>query len=111
MKHPKLEPCIILSREALEATVADIVRLKLEHAEKTAAMEKEIAEVQKRHQEALLQTARQIETKEAGAYIYCQKNRATLFPEKKSLDQLLAVIGFELTPWRVEKRNSKDNEP
>ena len=108
MKKPKLEPIIITSREALEAVVSDVVALKLDHAQKTAAMEKEIAEIQKKHQEALLATARQIEARESGIYVYCQKNRTALFTDKKSLDLLLAVIGFETTPHRVEKANSKD---
>ena len=107
-KRQKLEPIIITSREGLDSVVADIVKLKLEHTEATAAMEQEIAEVQKRHQDRLLNIARQIDSKEAGVFVYCQKNRAALFPEKKSLDCLLAVIGFELTPPRVDKISGKD---
>lgn len=102
----KIEPCIILSRQSLEATVADIVTLKLDHATATAAMETEIAEVQKKHQDGLLNLNRQIETREAGVFVYCQRNRKELFPEKKSLDLLLAVIGFENPPSSV-KKNSK----
>lgn len=108
MKRQKLEPCIITSRAALEASVADIVRLKLEHTEAIAQMEQEIAEVQKRHQERLLYLSRAMEVREAGVFVYCQKNRAELFPEKKSLDLLLATVGFETTPPRVEKRSRKD---
>jgi phage host-nuclease inhibitor protein Gam len=104
----KIEPCIITSRAALEATVADVVKLKLVHAQATARMEQEIAELQKRHQENLLTLARLIETKEAGVYVYCSKRRAELFPERKSLDLLLATVGFETTPPRVEKRSGKD---
>lgn len=104
----KIEPIIITSRAGLEATVADVVSLKLQHTQAIAAMEQEIAEVQKRHQENLLTIARQIETREAGVFVYCQKNRAELFPEKKSLDLLLATVGFEMTPPRVEKRSSRD---
>jgi phage host-nuclease inhibitor protein Gam len=107
-KRQKLEPCIIGSRAALEAVVADVVKLKLEHTQATASMEQEIADVQKKHQENLLGLARQIEAREAGVFVYCQKNRAVLFPEKKSLDLLLATVGFELTPPRVEKLNGKD---
>lgn len=107
-KRPKPEPVIVTSRQGLEAVVADVVKLKLEHTLATASMEREIADVQKRHQENLLAIARQIEAKEAGVYVYCQKHRTELFPEKKSLDLLLATIGFETTPPRVEKTNSKD---
>lgn len=107
-KRQKLEPCIINTRAALETVVADVVKLKLEHAQETAVMEQEIADVQKRHQENLLGMTRQIEAREAGVFVYCQKNRAALFPEKKSLDLLLATVGFELTPPRVEKISGKD---
>lgn len=110
-KRQKLEPIIITSRQSLESVVADVVRLKIEHTEATAAMEKEIAEVQKRHQDGLLSISRQIEAKEAGVFVYCQKNRAELFPDKKSIDLLLATVGFETTPPRVEKANSKDTFP
>jgi phage host-nuclease inhibitor protein Gam len=107
-KRQKLEPCIVSSRAALEAVVADIVKLKIEEAQANAAMEQEITEVQKRHQESLLGLSRQIEAREAGVFVYCQKNRAALFPEKKSLDLVLATIGFELTPPRVDKLTGKD---
>jgi phage host-nuclease inhibitor protein Gam len=107
-KRQKLEPCIVSSRAALETVVADVVKLKLEHTQATAAMEQEIADVQKRHQENLLGISRQIEAREAGVFVYCQKNRAALFPQKKSLDLLLATVGFELTPPRVEKLSGKD---
>jgi phage host-nuclease inhibitor protein Gam len=108
MKRPKLEPCIITSRPALEAVVADVVRLKLEHAQAIAAMEREIADVQKRHQDTLLGLVSRIEAREAGVYVFCQKHRQELFPEKKSLDLLLATVGFEMTPPRVEKISRKD---
>jgi phage host-nuclease inhibitor protein Gam len=107
-KRQKLEPCIISSRAALETVVADVVKLKIEHTQATAAMEQEIADVQKRHQENLLGISRQIEAREAGVFVYCQKNRAALFPQKKSVDLLLATVGFELTPPRVEKLSGKD---
>src|SRR3954466_328919 len=107
-KRHKLEPCIISSRAALETVVADVVKLKLEHTQAITVMEQEIADVQKRHQENLLGIVRQIEAREAGVFVYCQKNRATLFPEKKSIDLLLATVGFEMTPPRVEKISGKD---
>jgi len=107
-KRQKLEPCIVSSRAALEAVVADVVKLKIEQAQATAAMEREVADVQKRHQENLLGIGRQIEAREAGVFVYCRKNRFALFPEKKSMDLLFATIGFELTPPRVDKTNGKD---
>ena len=103
----KFKPCVIHTKNEMETVVADVVRLKLELAEQTAIMEQEIAEIQKAHQAELLELNRQIETKEAGAQIWCEQNR-DLFGEKKSMDLLLAVVGFRTTPFRVEKVNSKD---
>ena len=108
MKKPKIIPCIITSRESLEATVADVVKLKLQAAELTAAMEQEIAAVQERHKRGILATSHQIDAKEAGIYVYCQANRATLFSQKKSIDLLLATVGFETNPPSVEKLAKKD---
>lgn len=108
IKRQKLEPCIIHSRAALEAVVADVVKLKIEQTRATALMEQEIAEVRKRHQEHLIGIGRQIEAREAGVFVYCQKNRFALFPEKKSLDLLFATVGFELTPPRVDKIAARD---
>jgi phage host-nuclease inhibitor protein Gam len=107
-KRHKLEPCIVSSRAALETVVADVIKLKLEHSHATAVMEQEIAEVQKRHEENLLGIARQIEAREAGVFVYCQKNRMALFPEKKSIELSLATVGFELTPPRVERLRARD---
>lgn len=107
-RKKKIIAVVLTSREGLEAAVADTVRLKLAHAQATAAMEAEIADIQKRHQDKLLDLAHQIEAKEASVYTYCQRHRGELFQEKKSLDLLLAEIGFENTPPRVEKRSGKD---
>jgi phage host-nuclease inhibitor protein Gam len=107
-KKSKIVPCVIHSREGLEATVADVVRLKLEHVAATARMEEEIAAVQGRHQERLLSLAKQIEIKEAGVYVYCASHRKELFPEKKSIDMLLAVVGFRDNPPSVGKLANKD---
>jgi len=107
-KKNKLNPCIISSREGMEAVVADIVGLKLDLAKKQAEMEKEIAEVQKRYQQPMLDLSKLIETKEAGVFIFCQGHREELFKDRKSIDTVLAVVGFEITPPRVEMIASKD---
>ncbi|HWD20478.1 MAG TPA: host-nuclease inhibitor Gam family protein [Verrucomicrobiae bacterium] len=107
MKHEKIKPRLITSRQALQAVVADIVDLRLLHAEKTARMEQEIAAVQKSYQDELVNLSRQIECNEAGAQVWAEQNRAE-FGDKKSLDVVVAVVGFRTTPHRVEKRNSKE---
>lgn len=108
-KKNKPAPCTVLSREALEATVADVVANKLEYAGTLALMELEISQVQKRHQASLLAIAEKIQSQEAGIYVYCQGHRTELFPGKaKSLDLLLATIGFRTDPPSVEKISKKD---
>lgn len=104
----KFTPCLVLSRESLDAAVAQVATLKIQYAAARADMELEIARVQESHQAALLALSQQIEAAEAGVFIYCQQNRAELFPDKKSIDFLLAVVGFRLNPPSVEKRSKKD---
>jgi len=108
MKKMKIPSIVIASREAMTATVNDIVTAKLRHAEITAQMEQEIAGVQQRYQERLAGLGREIQSKEAGVQLYCEQHRGTEFVEKKSMDLTLATVGFRETPYRVEKARSKD---
>ena len=41
IKRQKLDPCIINSRAALETVIADVVKLKIEQTQATAAMQEE----------------------------------------------------------------------
>lgn len=105
-KKAKITPPIITSREAMESVVADIVRLKLERSGQQLILEAEIAALTKEHEPAILALDKDIETKEAGVYLYCTANRAALFAQSKSIETLLATVGFEFTPYSVEKRKS-----
>ena len=107
-KKEKIAAMPVLSREGLEAAVAEAATLKIQFAAAKAAMELEIARVQERHQEPLLALGRQIEIREAGVFVYCQQHRAQLFTEKKSMDFLLATVGFRTEPPSVEKCSKKD---
>jgi phage host-nuclease inhibitor protein Gam len=98
----------VLSREALDAAVAETATLKIEYAAAKAAMELEIARVQERHQEQLLALGKRIETREAGVFVYCQQHRAQLFTDKKSIDFLQATVGFRTGPPSVEKSSRKE---
>jgi phage host-nuclease inhibitor protein Gam len=98
----------ILSCESLEVAVAEVATLKIHFAAAKADMELEIAHVQERRQEKMLSLGKQIEIREAGVFIYCQQHRAQLFPDKKSLDFLLATVGFRTEPPSVEKSSRKD---
>src|SRR5580700_4227568 len=107
-KKEKMQIVPILSREALEVVVAEVATLKILHAAAKADMELEIARVQERHQEKMLSLGKRIEVREAGIFIYCQQHRAQLFPDKKSIDFLLATVGFRTEPPSVEKSSRKD---
>jgi phage host-nuclease inhibitor protein Gam len=108
MKKPKIPAIVITSREAMIATVNDIVTAKLRHTEITSLMELEIAAVQGRYRERLTGLGREIQSKEAGVQLYCEQHRETEFIERKSIDLTLATIGFRETPYRVEKARTKD---
>jgi phage host-nuclease inhibitor protein Gam len=107
-KKEKIQTAPIVSREALEAAVAQTATLKIRFAAAKAAMELEIAHVQERHQGPMLALGKQIEIREAGVFVYCQQHRAQLFPDKKSIDFLLATVGFRTEPPSVEKSYRKD---
>jgi phage host-nuclease inhibitor protein Gam len=107
-KKEKVQIVPIFSREALDAAVAEVATLKIQYAAAKADMELEIARVQERHQEQMLSLGKRIEVREAGVFVYCQQHRAQLFPDKKSIDFLLATVGFRTEPPSVEKCSRKD---
>jgi phage host-nuclease inhibitor protein Gam len=107
-KKEKIQNIPIVSREALDAAVAEIATLKIQYAAAKADMELEIARVQERRQEQMLALGQRIEVREAGVFVYCQRHRAQLFPDKKSIDFLLATVGFRTEPPSVEKSSRKD---
>jgi phage host-nuclease inhibitor protein Gam len=107
-KKEKLQAIPIISREALDAAVAEVATLKIQYAAAQADMELEIARVQERRQAQMLALGKQIEVREAGVFVYCQQHRAQLFPDKKSIDFLLATVGFRTEPPSVEKNSRKD---
>jgi phage host-nuclease inhibitor protein Gam len=107
-KKEKPLVCLVLSREALDSAVAEVATLKIQYTAAKAALELEIAALQERRQGHLLSLAKQIESREAGVFVYCQQHRNKLFPEKKSLDLLLATVGYRTEPPSVEKCSKKD---
>src|ERR1700677_137465 len=107
-KNEKNPACHVISREALDAAVAEVARLKIQYAAAKANMELEIADVQEKHQEQMLALSKRIEAREAGVFVFCQQHRRQLFPEKKSIDFLLVIVGFRIEPPSVEKNSRKD---
>jgi phage host-nuclease inhibitor protein Gam len=101
--------CLVLSREALDAVVAEVATLKIQYAAAQAALDLEIAAVQERRREHLLSLAQQIKSKEAAVFLYCQKHRSELFQDKRSIDFPPATVGYRTPPPRVEKCSKKDH--
>lgn len=97
----------ITSPESLESTIAEAVRQRILLTKLKAALDSEIAQVSKLRQPRITEVNDQIAALEAEVQAYCTANRASLFPETKSRDTMLAVYGFELTPPRVETANKK----
>lgn len=97
----------ITSSEALDAAVAEIVRLKIKRTATRAEADEEIARLEKRFQNRLAALDDEIAAGEAAAKEYCTAHAHELFGDKKSRETALAIIGFELTPPRVETSSRK----
>jgi phage host-nuclease inhibitor protein Gam len=97
----------ITSNEALDAAVAEVVRLKIKRTATRAEADEEIARLEKRFQNKLTALDDDIAAGEADVRAYCEAHQAALFAEKKSRETALAVFGFELTPPRVETSSRK----
>jgi phage host-nuclease inhibitor protein Gam len=105
MSKKKFVPITVSTPEGLEAAVADYVKLKLEHAAAKAALELAIANVQADHQERIADLGEAIDERFCGIQAFCEANRAALFPpDRKSLDYIMAEVGFRKNPPSVETR-------
>lgn len=89
--------------------VSDIVSAKLRHAALVNEMEQVILRAQETYKSDLDSLAKQIDTLEASAYIWCQQNPAE-FGDKKSIDFTCAVVGFRTCPVKVAPLFSKDSD-
>jgi phage host-nuclease inhibitor protein Gam len=106
-KNKSENPLKITSTDALDAAVAEVVRLRIKLTAATAEKDAEAAAVEKAHQKRIMDLQAQVAEGEAEIMVYCEANRSTLFTERKSRETPLAVFGFELTPWRVESSSKK----
>lgn len=97
----------ITSAEVLDARVAECCRSKIKFTGAKAEMEAAVAAVQRTYAPRLAVLVEEIEEREAEILDYCAAHRKELFPDKKSRETASAVIGFELTPPRVETANRK----
>jgi len=108
-KKTKFKPSILHTRESMEAEVTEYVKLKLEHIELTARMEREKADIEKQHEARINELAQLIDAKFAGVQNFCETHRGELVTGKiKSFETVNAVIGFRDTPPAVGKRREKE---
>ncbi|NOS72034.1 MAG: hypothetical protein HOP33_19165 [Verrucomicrobia bacterium] len=107
-KKEKFKPAVLLTREAMEATVNDYKRLKLEHVSLMAKMESEKTAVEKRYEERINTVARDIESGFASVHNYCVTHRSELLPgDRKSFETVAGTVKFYDTPHRVEVRGKE----
>ena len=96
----------ITSLETLDASAADLVRLRINLTQAKAALDAETTAVAKRHQERinlLTDDCAQLETR---IHDYCDAHRAEVLGDKKSRETPLCVLGYRLST-RVEPANRK----
>lgn len=107
-KKNKIQPCVIVSREGLQANLSQLVDAKLRASALTVEMEQVISQVRDQYQPKLDAENREIARIEEGVYLWAQDNRAE-FDGRKSIDFSQATIGFRTNPPAVEKIKSKEN--
>ena len=105
--HSALRTPAITSADALDARVADLIKLKLSHKALICELDLAKAALDKQCAATSGEMLARIAAEETVIHEYCAANRRELFPEKKSRETNAAVIGFELTPFRVERSSTK----
>jgi phage host-nuclease inhibitor protein Gam len=100
-KAPNAMPAVN-SIESLDAGVSEIIRLRAQRAARLAELEARLAAVQEAFARPIAELDHQLLDRESAVQNYCHAHRAELFAAKKSRETHSAVIGFELSPHRVE---------
>jgi phage host-nuclease inhibitor protein Gam len=90
------------SLESLDAGVSEILRLRAQRAARLAELDARLAAVQETFARPIAELDHQLLDRESAVQTYCHTHRTELFAAKKSRETLTAVVGFELSPHRVE---------
>lgn len=96
-----------MTSEEMELLVNTILALQSDLNICRLEMEKEVADVMENHKEELSRLETEIESKSILAELWARDN-AELFRPRRSIELGRAVVGFQLTPHKVEKRRSTD---
>jgi phage host-nuclease inhibitor protein Gam len=86
----------ITSTETLDSAAGDLVRKRIALTQAKAAMEGEMAGVEKRHEERIQTMLDDCATLERAITAYTDAHRAEVLGEKKSRETPLCVFGFRL---------------
>lgn len=91
------------SIEALDATAAEVVRLKIFLTEMTAAKDAKVADLQQKFDEKALDVRQEIAGLETDCRQFCEAHRQdpALFGGNKSRETSLCTMGFRTTPPKV----------
>ena len=92
--------------QQLDTVVENIVQLQLQRADLECAQEMEIAAIRQKYRPPLAELERFLTLETAWAETWARANPGA-FGEKRSLECTHAMIGFHVTPPRVERASRK----
>ena len=96
----------ITTRQELDAVVENIVQLQLERAELEQTLERELAEVRQRYRRPLAEIDRFLLMELRWVEDWAERHPG-LFGAAQSLELTHAVIGFRVTPPRVDRASRR----
>jgi len=103
--HSPAAPAI-QTRQELDAVIENIVQMQLHRAELENQMEQEIAAIRQKYRAPLAELERYLTLETTWAETWARANPG-LFREHRSLACTHAVIGFRITPPRVDRASRK----
>jgi len=107
LPHPATSPApAIQTFQQLDTVVENIVQLQLQRAKLECAQEQEIAAIRQKYRPPLAELERYLTLETAWAETWARANPGA-FGEKRSLECTHAMIGFHVTPPRVERASRK----
>jgi phage host-nuclease inhibitor protein Gam len=107
LQHPSQPPTpTIQTRHELDAVVENIVQLQLDRAEVEREQEREIAAVRQKFRGPLAEMDRYLLLETTWAEAWARANPEA-FSEKRSMTCTHAVIGFRVSPPRIDRASRK----
>jgi phage host-nuclease inhibitor protein Gam len=107
IQHPSQPTApTIQNREQLEAVIENIVQLQFDRAELEREQEREITSIRERYRAPLAELDRYLLLETTWAETWARQN-PDAFTDKRSLACTHAVVGFRVSPPRVERASRK----